>query len=506
MKYLNFWLLLCASLSARAQPGGDSSDYALLIDTADLKTNLHIVAGTEMQGRMTATAGQRKAAEYIESKFKTLGLLPGWNNTYQQPFPVYQDSIIKVSLSIGDAALRRDTDFVVSDNSSFNVAFTASEVLYVGYGLSDSVRDDYASVNARGKIVLVTPGAPTKLIKGKKVKGTVPSFRTLQFAAQKNGAIALFIVDRSFPWATRPSKGPIYFNDNRNNPIPNTFFISDSVARLIMGGDYAIARKMMKKGVPLPNSYFKTVSLELQKNTDRMESSNVIAMLEGSDKKEEAVIITAHYDHLGIREDSILYPGADDDGSGTVSLIEIAEAFSKAVKEGHRPARNIIFMAVSGEEEGLWGSSWYSDNPAFPLDKTSVDLNIDMIGRIDSGRIQADTTNYVFVIGDDKLSSDLKPISEGVNDQHDKLTLDYKYNDPKDPARIYYRSDHYNFAKKGIPVLFYFGGLHADYHRPSDTPDKINYPLLAKRARFIFYTAWAIANRQEMLKRDIPLN
>ncbi|HTE09142.1 MAG TPA: M28 family peptidase, partial [Flavitalea sp.] len=191
--------------------------------------------------------------------------------------------------------------------------------------------------------------------------------------------------------------------------------------------------------------------------------------------------------------------------SGTVSLIEIAEAFSKAAKEGNRPARNIIFMAVSGEEEGLWGSSWYSDNPAFPLDKTSADLNIDMIGRIDSGRTKADTTNYVFVIGDDKLSSDLKPISEGVNDQHDKLTLDYKYNDPKDPARIYYRSDHYNFAKKGVPVLFYFGGLHADYHRPGDTPDKINYPLLAKRARFVFYTAWVIANRQEMLKRDIPL-
>jgi Zn-dependent M28 family amino/carboxypeptidase len=138
------------------------------------------------------------------------------------------------------------------------------------------------------------------------------------------------------------------------------------------------------------------------------------------------------------------------------------------------------------------------------LDKTTADLNIDMIGRADTER--SDTTNYVYVVGDDKLSSDLRPISEAANKKV-KLSLDYKFNDPKDPNRIYFRSDHYNFAKKGVPIIFYYDGmLKADYHRPTDTPDKINYALYAKRAQLVFYTAWEMANRNEMLKRDIPLD
>jgi Zn-dependent M28 family amino/carboxypeptidase len=154
----------------------------------------------------------------------------------------------------------------------------------------------------------------------------------------------------------------------------------------------------------------------------------------------------------------------------------------------------------------LWGSDYYSSHPVFPLDKTTVDLNIDMVGRIDPSRKYGDSANYIYVIGDDKLSSDLKPVSEAINKKNTKLELDYKYNDPKDPERIYYRSDHYNFAKHGVPVIFYFSGLHADYHKPTDTPDKINYDLMKKRILLVFYTAWEMANRNDMLKRDIPLN
>jgi Zn-dependent M28 family amino/carboxypeptidase len=209
---------------------------------------------------------------------------------------------------------------------------------------------------------------------------------------------------------------------------------------------------------------------------------------------------------LGKRGD-VIYYGADDDGSGTVGVLEIAEAFAKAKAEGKGPRRNILFMTVSGEEKGLWGSEYFSDHPTVPLDKTTADLNIDMIGRVDTERKSADTLNYVYVVGDDKLSSDLKPISEGVNNKYIKMTLDYKFNDPKDPNRIYYRSDHYNFASKGVPIIFYYDGmLQADYHKPTDTPDKIYYPLLSKRAQLVFYTAWEMANRDATLKRDIPLN
>jgi len=227
--------------------------------------------------------------------------------------------------------------------------------------------------------------------------------------------------------------------------------------------------------------------------------------MEGTDLKDEYVFLTAHYDHLGIRNDTTIYYGADDDGSGTVSILELAEAFAKAKAEGKGPRRSIVFMTVSGEEKGLWGSEYYSNNPVYPLDKTSVDLNIDMVGRIGEEYLKdKDSTNYVYVIGDDKLSSDLTPITNQVN-KNLKLKLDRKYNDLNDKNRFYYRSDHYNFAEKGVPIIFYFNGVHADYHRPTDTPDKINYKLMAKRVQLVFYTAWEMANRNDMLKRDIKL-
>ncbi|MES1225387.1 MAG: M28 family peptidase, partial [Bacteroidota bacterium] len=186
--------------------------------------------------------------------------------------------------------------------------------------------------------------------------------------------------------------------------------------------------------------------------------------------------------------------------------LELAEAFSKAKAAGKGPRRTMVFMTVSGEEKGLWGSEYYSNHPIFPVDKTSVDLNIDMVGRIDPTRKIGDSLNYVYVIGDDKISSELKPINEAANNKYTKMELDYKFNDPNDPNMFYYRSDHYNFAKKGIPIIFYFNGTHKDYHQATDTPDKINYNLMSKRVQLVFYTAWEMANRNDMLKRDIPMD
>ena len=231
----------------------------------------------------------------------------------------------------------------------------------------------------------------------------------------------------------------------------------------------------------------------------------MLGILPGTDLKDQYIVISAHYDHLGKRG-NVIYYGADDDGSGTVSIIEIASAFAKAKTAGKGPRRSILFLANSGEEEGLWGSDYFTSHPTIPLNQTTADLNIDMIGRIDPNRKQGDSTNYVYVVGDDKLSSDLHSISETENSRYTKMELDYKFNDPNDKERIYYRSDHYNFAKNGVPIIFYFDGIHADYHRPSDTPDKINYNLMAKRAQLVFYTAWDMANRDALLKRDIPLD
>ncbi len=244
-------------------------------------------------------------------------------------------------------------------------------------------------------------------------------------------------------------------------------------------------------------NYFQKISAEyLRKNINP--SENVVAYIKGSENPDEIVVISAHYDHLGIDVDGEIYNGADDNGSGTAAVMAIAEAFQKAVEEGNGPKRSILFLHVTGEEKGLLGSKYYANFPIFPLKNTVADLNIDMIGRTDEAH--ENDPNYIYLIGSDKLSTELHQLSEEVNAKFTKLNLDYKYNDDSDPNRFYYRSDHYNFAKNNIPVIFYFNGTHENYHRTSDTPDKINYELLAKRAKLVFYTAWEIANREKRIE------
>lgn len=229
------------------------------------------------------------------------------------------------------------------------------------------------------------------------------------------------------------------------------------------------------------------------------DSENIWAFIKGSEKPEEIVVVSAHYDHVGTKNGEI-YNGADDDGSGTVALLEIAEAFKLAEKDGFKPKRSVLFLHVTGEEHGLHGSRYYSENPLYPLENTVADINIDMIGRRDT--LHPNTNNYIYVIGSDRLSSELHEINENMNSKYTQLELDYKYNDRKDPERIYYRSDHYNFAKKGVPAIFFYNGYHSDYHKPSDTPDKIEYDALAKRAQLAFALAWELANRDEKIKVD----
>lgn len=228
-------------------------------------------------------------------------------------------------------------------------------------------------------------------------------------------------------------------------------------------------------------------------------SENVVAFIKGTEKPDEILVISAHYDHIGTKGDEI-FNGADDDGSGTVAVLEIAEAFKLASKAGKGPKRSILFLNLTAEEKGLYGSKWYVENPIFPLKNHVANLNIDMIGRVDPAH--EDKPNFVYLIGSDKLSSELHNLSEEANKEFVNLDLDYTYNDENDPNRFYYRSDHYNFAKNNIPIIFYFNGVHADYHKATDTADKINYELLTKRTKLVFHTAWKIANREDKLIVD----
>ena len=254
-----------------------------------------------------------------------------------------------------------------------------------------------------------------------------------------------------------------------------------------------------KNGVSFPKGaadYYQHVPasfLNARRNENLPDSENIWAYIEGSEKPNEVLVISAHYDHVGIKNGEI-YNGADDDGSGTVALIEMAKAFAKAKKDGHGPKRSILFLHVTGEEHGLHGSRYYSENPLFPIANTIADINIDMIGRRDVEH--AKTNNYVYVIGADRLSSDLHNIVVAQNEKYTNVDLDFKFNDPKDPNHFYERSDHYNFAKHGIPSVFFFNGVHEDYHQKGDEPEKIEYDALTKRTKLAFVVAWELANRE----------
>ena len=260
----------------------------------------------------------------------------------------------------------------------------------------------------------------------------------------------------------------------------------------------------MDEGIESPiekNNYYQNIPVSFfEGRKDPKASENVVAFIKGSEKPEEVIVISAHLDHVGMDSKGNVYNGADDDGSGTVAIMEIAQAFQKAVKDGNGPKRSILFLHVTGEEIGLYGSRYYTENPLFPLENTVCNLNIDMIGRIDPDK--KDSPNYIYLIGSNKLSQELQDVSSEVNDKYTQLELDYKYDDPNDPNRFYYRSDHYNFAKNNVPIIFYFNGVHEDYHKITDTPDKIEYDLMAKRTQLIFYTAWEVANREKRIIAD----
>ncbi|OUR97732.1 peptidase M28 [Flavobacteriales bacterium 33_180_T64] len=249
---------------------------------------------------------------------------------------------------------------------------------------------------------------------------------------------------------------------------------------------------------PLGSKYYQYIP-EAYFSEGIKDSQNVIAFIEGSQFPNEVIIISAHSDHEGFNATEI-YNGADDNGSGTAAVLEMAQAFKKAALDGHSPKRSIVFLHLTGEEVGLNGSRYYTQYPVFSMKNTVANLNIDMIGRVDDAH--KDAENYVYVIGADRLSTELHYISEEANNKFAGLDLDYKLNKDNDPNRYYYRSDHYNFAQKGVPVIFYFNGEHEDYHEPTDTPEKINYALLKQRTKLIFATAWYLANSKNRIIVD----
>jgi Zn-dependent M28 family amino/carboxypeptidase len=342
-------------------------------------------------------------------------------------------------------------DFIVQLNNNETGKFKGSKIIFAGYGIDDEKYSDYTGLDVKGKIVIIFLGEPKQdgkyFLSGtsRSSAWTFPGIpKKLEAAAAKGATGVLVISPNQESFNERAvangKKTGVYFpRDNTGAKTLNYAQLSFAFAKNIIGNNFDTLLKIVRASGTIDkqwSSESKTkVAYTFEKYRTTINASNVVGIIEGTDKKDEYVFLTGHYDHLGMRNGQIYY-GADDDGSGTCAVIQMAEAFSKAAAEGNRPRRTIVFMTVSGEEKGLWGSEYYSDHPFYPLEKTTVDLNTDMVGRVDTERSTGDTLNYVYVIGHDKLSSDLPVINEGVNNKYSNLVLDYKFDDPNDQNRI----------------------------------------------------------------------
>lgn len=490
--------------------------FANTITADEMKSKMTFITSDEFAGRETGEPGQKLCAEYLVNHFKQLGI-PPVNGTYLQTFPMREETNAGYTLTINGQSYEFLKDYFAFQGIP-DQTYTSDKIVFVGFGINDqeSGINEYQGLDVKGKIVAFFEDEPMNkqgysyVTKTTRVSEWSSDLKLKTDAAREAGAIAIISIqkhaDHDIDVYRHYIEKPKTYREGQVNPesFPK-FYVSEQVADRFfqtvnkkytsqsIKEEYRTGKRTKGFEINVP------VEASVKTETKRITGENVLGFIEGTDLKDELVIITAHYDHLGKTAQGIYY-GADDDGSGTVSLMEIAEAFVAAKKAGMGSRRSILIMPVSGEEKGLLGSEYYSENPVFPLEKTVVDLNIDMIGRVD--KAHEGNFNYVYVIGSDRLSKDLHKVNEDMNKKYSNLEFDYTYNDPKDPNQFYYRSDHYNFARKGIPVIFYFTGVHADYHKMTDTPDKLHYEKMAKIAKHIFYTAWEIANRDERLKVD----
>ncbi|WP_243835944.1 M28 family peptidase [Sphingobacterium paludis] len=491
--------------------------YADLLTEESAKQHLTLLTSPAFEGRGTGQKGGEKAAQYLAEQFKSFGLKAPVNGSYFQPLKLVRSSYLVKTFTLDGKSYQNGKDFYVQGDNPLT-DFSASEVVCVAFGIQDAKHDDLKGIDVRDKVVLVinedepTDANGNSVLTGttKKSEWSTSRLKRLQELAKHNPKMILAyssavpqMIER---FGNRITAGRFALDSNKDAvpeknaaqmaPVVN---ISPEIANSILAKKQTNVEALKKK----PSSFRVPTKLLANMGVSKQNFSdpNVLGLLEGTDLKNEIVVISGHYDHDGILPDGTIYPGADDNGSGTVGVLELAKVFSQAKKDGKGPRRSILFIGFAAEEKGLLGSQFYSENPIFPLSNTVTCLNMDMIGRIDDKHLNGDH-NYIHVIGSDKLSSELYQINKKSNDLYTKMEIDYMYDDPKDPMRIYYRSDQYNFAKHGIPVTFYFSGLHPHYHTPDDTVDKIDFPMMVKREKLVFHTAWEVANREDRLAVD----
>lgn len=462
--------------------------YASTITTTDLEKHLSYLASDELEGRDTGSKGQKLAGDYIAEFYKQLGLIGPVGGSYFQEFELVNVKFKEVTLKVGKQKLVNNKDFVFIGDGDLK-RNTKADLVFLGLASDENLNE----IEVKDKIVGVwAVGESAQEARKKVMDAGAKGIIMVTMEGTEN-------FDRlGSRYKSQASSGRLGFEKpTAQEPV---FMVSSEK----MGSLFGLSEQEIKEAAQSnPGSVAQQkVVFKIVKEVEKVHTENVMGYLEGTDKKEEVLVISSHYDHIGISSDGQINNGADDDGSGTVTVMEIAEAFALAAKDGKRPRRSVLFLNVSGEEKGLLGSEYYSDHPIFPLENTVNNLNIDMVGRIDYEYEDAENQDYIYVIGSEMLSSQLKIINEYNNITYTDLILDYRYDAEDDPNRFYYRSDHYNFAKHNIPVIFFFNGVHDDYHQPTDTIEKIEFELMEKRAKLIFHTSWDLANREHRTPVD----
>ena len=514
-------VLLSLPLAYSCSIAQNPSKFANQITEESSKNHLTILASQDFAGRGTGQKGGEKAVKYIADQFKVFGLKPIVNGSYFQPVSLKQTSYKVEAFHLDTQELKYGIDFYVQGDNTFTT-FQTNEIIFVGYGIQDEKFNELKGLDVANKVILlINEGEPidekgNSIITGTSNKSSWSASRLKRLqeliklkpklilsTSSENEAMIKRMNNRSIMGRVALDKDNSTSMTTISTPVVH---IKPEMANMLLAQIGTSVEKFKAEitSIPLPTKSIKaTLQASMGVQIEKLNDPNVLGYLEGTDLKEEVIVVSGHWDHDGILPDGTFFPGADDNGSGTVAVMELAKAFTQAKKEGKGPRRSILFIGLAAEEKGLLGSQYYVENPIIPLSQTVACINIDMIGRIDNKHLNGDH-NYIHVIGVNKLSSDLRPIVEMANAET-KMILDYDYDDPAEPMRLYYRSDHYNFAKNGIPSLFFFSGLHPHYHTPEDTVDKIDFPMMVKRERHIFQTVWEIANRDKKPVVDLPL-
>tara|TARA_B100000579_G_C22829514_1_gene855127 strand:- start:365 stop:1921 length:1557 start_codon:yes stop_codon:yes gene_type:complete len=505
MKKTLLIILVSAISFAQTTPPQSTFDIFSIgdqIKSGVIKEHIAVLASDEFEGREVGEPGEEMAAEYMSDYFKKIGIPPYKDSTYYQEFNLIKRSFKDINMELSGYAYNFKKDFFSFPMFSPKI-IKSNELVFLGYGIHTEKYTDYQQ-SVEGKVLLVFQGEPKDeegnyILSGGKDKSPKRSWKEKLKTAKEKKAKAVLFISENFEQDYNIYKHRIEHESLnlliKEDEIP-FFYINKTVAQKILGKNKIKKHKnkISKTKKTINKTIKKEIFIATKNNEKIITGKNVLGYIEGSDPdlKEELIVITAHYDHIGIIDGKI-HNGADDNASGTAGLLEIAAAFQLAKKMGLDFKRSILCMPVSAEEKGLLGSYYYAEKPEFPLEKTITNLNMDMVGRPD--KHHPGNENYIYLIGSDKLSTDLHNTSEKANSKYVQMELDYTYNEPNDPNRFYYRSDHYNFAKNNIPSIFYFSGLHEDYHKHTDTMEKLSYKKIESLTKLIFYTAWELSNK-----------